>query len=103
MDDQSTGRKWYDGAAIFFLFLLGIYKGLPRMLLQKTNQQQFSIIYNLIYSETPLIRSPMGQKKIGCINGVSVLSGQGQILRLEGRTDKYIVQHIRISMNNCSH
>ena len=103
MDDQSTGRKWYDGAAIFFLFLLGIYKGLPRMLLQKTNQQQFSIIYNLIYSETPLIRSPMGQKKIGCINGVSVLSGQGQILRLEDRTDKYIVQHIRISMNNCSH
>lgn len=53
MDDQSTGRKWYDGAAIFFLFLLGIYKELPRMLLQKTNQQQFSIIYNLIYSTEP--------------------------------------------------
>ena len=52
MDDQSTGRKWYD-AAIFFLFLLGIYKELPRMLLQKTNQQQFSITYNLIYSTEP--------------------------------------------------
>jgi len=99
---KSTGRKWYDGAAIFFLFLIGIYKELPRMFLQKTNQQQFSIIYNLIYSETPWIRSPMGQKNFGPVNGVPVLSGQVQISWLEDRT-YYIVQHIRISMKNCSH
>ena len=31
----------------------------------------------VLYSGTPLIRSPMG-KKIGCINGVVVLPGQSE-------------------------
>ena len=37
-----------------------------------------------LYSGTPLIQSPMTQKKFGHINGVVILSGQAQISWLEG-------------------
>ena len=45
-----------------------------------------------------LMWSPMGQKNLAeCINGVTLLSGQAQILWLEGHNDLYTVQQIRIS------
>lgn len=41
-------------------------------------------------------------KKFGCINGVAVLVGQGQISWLKGGNEKYMhtVQHIRTSGTN---
>ena len=55
-------------------------------------------IHNLFYNGIPLIRSPMGKKKIGRINGMAILSGLAQISWLEeGRNDKYTVQRILTS------
>ena len=69
MDDQSIGHGNDEMVRTFFLFPVGSYKEPSKMLLKKTNQQQFSIIYNLIYGGTPIIRSQMGKKEFGRIIG----------------------------------
>ena len=62
---------------------------------------EVAIAFN--YTRIPLIRLPiMGQKKLGRINGVTLLSGQAQISWPEGRNDKYTVhRRIRISWTSC--
>ena len=56
----------------------------------------------LIYSGTPLIRPPLGQKKIGRINGVAVLTTvflQENVWRfLPGSQNHYMLYVSRLSL-----